>query len=94
LENRMSEWKFLNKEWEYVLLEGDICDCDDNVIPFEAFWKLCSTPPKAPHSKNIPLTISYSAVVKADSDRVKVGCQDIPISAIREVVKVYDELHK
>lgn len=44
-------------------------------------------------TREVGLTDQYNAKVRNGVDHVRVGCQRVPIEAVREIIRVYDELN-
>ena len=63
---------------------------------FAAFWADIKRGEKfatAPAPVTVKLNGSYSAIVRQGDDNVKVGCQTIPISKIKEILKAVEEVN-
>jgi hypothetical protein len=71
-------------------------DCED--ICWNDFWKYFSsnfddpTKPKPYKPKPIRLNSSYNAIIDKDGECIKVGCQTVPIHAVREIIEEYDKM--
>ena len=66
----------------------------NNLLPWTAVSSALSNLSVAPTPIEVKLNGSYTAKVVPNNTIIQVGCQKIPVSAIREVLATYDEISK
>tara|TARA_R110002074_G_scaffold51396_2_gene130001 strand:+ start:14734 stop:15315 length:582 start_codon:yes stop_codon:yes gene_type:complete len=80
--------------WEEYNKPFNIWDDSNDLIPFVEFEKTFNAstlnPPKM---VKIELTDDYDAQVTSTKSYVSVGCQRVPIQAVRDIVTTYDKLN-
>jgi len=66
----------------------------NNLLPWVTVSAALSNLSVAPKPIEVKLNGSYTAKVVPNNTIIQVGCQKIPVSAIREVLATYDEVSK
>ena len=66
----------------------------NTLLPWTTVSAALSNLSVAPKPIEVKLSGSYTAKVVPNTTTIQVGCQSIPVSAIREVLATYDEISK
>lgn len=90
VEKITSSIKKIDKVLEYI----EIIDYFEDT-QFETAWKrIYKDVGATPDCVRVNLSNSYNAVIVKGCDTIKVGCQDINISNVKEVVKEWDRINQ